>query len=152
MIPIQKIQLPTPGIERLHTEAKEEGYDFIQTLIDEWTSGTNRFEASGEILCGHLDHGLLVALGGVTVDPLDAQPNTGRIRRVYVRSAWRNQGIGTALVSALVDHAGKHFRRMRLRAENANAARLYESMGFLPIEDPNATHILFFENKSDLLV
>jgi GNAT superfamily N-acetyltransferase len=152
MIPIQKIQLPTPGTDQLQTEAKEEGYDFIETLIDEWTSGTNRFEASGEILCGHLDHGLLVAVGGLTIDPFDAQPNTGRIRRVYVRSAWRNKGVGRALISALIEHASKHFRRVRLRAENANAARLYESMGFMPIEDPNATHILLFDAKSDLLV
>jgi GNAT superfamily N-acetyltransferase len=144
MIPIQKIKLPTPGIEQLHTEARKEGYNFIDTLVEEWTTGANRFEALGEILYGHLDNDLLVAVGGLTIDPFDAPPNTGRIRRVYVRSAWRNKGVGRALVSALVEHAEKNFDRVRLRAENADAARLYESMGFVPIDDPAATHIRVF--------
>jgi GNAT superfamily N-acetyltransferase len=83
-------------------------------------------------------------VGGLTIDPFEAQPNTGRIRRVYVRSAWRKKGIGRALVSALIEHAGKNFHCVRLRAENADAARLYESMGFVPINNPAATHILVF--------
>jgi hypothetical protein len=32
-----------------------------------------------------------------------------------------------------------------LRAENAGAARLYESLGFQPCVDQNVTHILHFE-------
>jgi len=32
-----------------------------------------------------------------------------------------------------------------VRAENADAARLYESMGFVPIGNPAATHIIFFQ-------
>jgi GNAT superfamily N-acetyltransferase len=143
MISIQKIELPVPGLDELRSEARDGGYDFVETLINEWASGANRFEAPGEILYGHLDHGLLVAVGGLTIDPFDGQPHTGRIRRVYVRSAWRNKGIGRALVSALVEHAGKNFRCVHLRAENADAARLYESMGFAPIDNPAATHIIF---------
>ena len=72
----------------------------------------------------------------------------GRIRRVYVKSAWRNRGIGRALVSALMNHARRYFSCVRLRAENALAARLYESMGFSPIESPDATHILIFERSA----
>jgi GNAT superfamily N-acetyltransferase len=149
MILIQKIELPIAGLEALHVEAKRDGYDFIDTLVDEWTSGANRFEAPGEVLCGHLDHGQLVAVGGLTIDPFTTELQTGRIRRVYVRSAWRNQGIGRALVSTLVEEARKSFRHVRLRAENENAARLYESMGFTPIEDPGATHTLSFEDHKD---
>ncbi|MBB5342873.1 GNAT superfamily N-acetyltransferase [Edaphobacter lichenicola] len=144
MVLIQKIELPIAGLEELHTEAKKDGYDFIDTLVDEWASGANRFQAPGEVLCGHLDHGQLVAVGGLTIDPFTAEPHTGRIRRVYVRSAWRNQGVGRALVSTLVEEARKSFRRVRLRAENASAARLYERMGFTAIEDPGATHTLSF--------
>ncbi|MBB5339433.1 GNAT family N-acetyltransferase [Tunturiibacter gelidoferens] len=149
MIPIQQIKLPTTGLEELHAEAKRDGYDFIDTLVDEWASGVNRFEAPGEVLCGHLDHGQLVAVGGLTIDPFTSEPGTGRIRRVYVRSAWRNQGVGRALVSTLVQEARKSFRCVRLRAENAGAARLYERMGFTPIDDPGATHALFFEDHED---
>ncbi|MBB5317786.1 GNAT family N-acetyltransferase [Tunturibacter empetritectus] len=144
MILIQKIKLPIAGLEELHAEARKDGYGFIDTLVDEWASGANRFQATGEVLCGHLDHGQLVAVGGLTIDPFTPEPHTGRIRRVYVRSAWRNQGVGRALVSTLVEQAQKSFRHVRLRAENASAARLYERMGFTPIEDPGATHTLSF--------
>jgi GNAT superfamily N-acetyltransferase len=147
MIPIQKIKLPTPGIEQLHTEAKEEGYKFIDTLVDEWANGSNRFEAPGEVLCGYIDQGTLVAVGGLTIDPFAGDTKTGRIRRIYVRSAWRNRGMGRALVTALVRHAQTHFRDVRLRAVNADAARLYESMGFVPIDNPSATHLLFLNES-----
>ena len=148
MIAIRKIQLPIPGIERLQQEAGDEGYDFIETLVEEWASATNRFDGPGEILCGCADQGLLVAVGGLTRDPFAGRPDTGRIRRVYVRSAWRNRGIGRALVATLVDHARTHFSCVRLRAENALAASLYESMGFVPIFNPDATHIMVLDQSA----
>jgi GNAT superfamily N-acetyltransferase len=148
MISIRKIELPLPGLELLVSEARDEGYDFIETLVDEWASATNRFDAPGEALCGHLDDGLLVAVGGLNCDPFARRPDMGRIRRVYVRSAWRSQGIGRALMTALIDQAGTHFRCVRLRAENTGAARLYESMGFAPIASPDATHILYFDQRT----
>ena len=105
MISIQKIELPVPGMERLQSEAQAEGYDFIETLVEEWASAKNRFDAPGETLCGHLDQGLLVAVGGLNCDPFAGRPDMGRIRRVYVRPAWRNKGIGRALVTALIEQA-----------------------------------------------
>jgi GNAT superfamily N-acetyltransferase len=144
MIAIQKIELPIPGMERLQSEAQAEGYDFVETLVEQWASAENRFEAPGEILCGHLDQGLLVAVGGLNCDPFAGRPDVGRIRRVYVRPAWRNKGIGRSLVIRLIEQAKPHFRSVRLRAENAEAARLYERIGFAPIANPDATHILIF--------
>ncbi|MGC2401483.1 MAG: GNAT family N-acetyltransferase [Acidobacteriaceae bacterium] len=138
-----------PGIESLHAEACAEGYDFIETLVTEWATGENRFAAPGEALCGHFDDGLLVAIGGLNCDPFAGRPDMGRIRRVYVRPAWRNNGIGRALVTALVERARAHFRCVRLRAENDGAARLYQRMGFKPIESPDATHILTFGNEAE---
>ena len=148
MIAIRKIELPIPGIERLQQEACDEGYDFIETLVEQWASATNRFHGPGEILCGYVDEGLLVAVGGLNCDPFAGRPDMGRIRRVYVRSAWRNRGIGRTLVAVLVDHARTHFSCVRLRAENALAASLYESMGFVPINSPDASHMLSLD-KSD---
>jgi GNAT superfamily N-acetyltransferase len=148
MIAIRKIVLPAPGVKLLQSEAQDEGYDFIDTLVEEWASGANRFDGAGEALCGSLDQGLLVAVGGLNCDPFAGRSDMGRIRRVYVRSAWRNRGIGRALVAALVDHARTYFSCVRLRAENAGAARLYESMGFIPIDSPDATHILAFDKSA----
>jgi GNAT superfamily N-acetyltransferase len=144
MIPIQKIELPVPGIEALHSDALTEGYDFIETLVEEWASALNRFDAPGEVLCGHLDRGVLVAVGALSIDPFAGHPDIGRIRKVYVRPAWRNKGVGRALVTNLVERARAHFRCVRLRAENAEAARLYERLGFSAIADPHASHILLF--------
>jgi len=147
MISIEKIELPIPGIEQLQLEALAEGYDFIDTLVNDWISGQNRFDAPGEILCGHLDQGLIVAVGGLNCDPFANDPQVGRIRRVYVRAAWRNKGVGRALVTALVAEARKHFRCVRLRAETAGAARLYVRLGFTPIANPDATHIMALEQE-----
>jgi len=145
MVSIERIQLPVPGMERLWSEAKEKGYDFVDTLMDDWVSATNRFDGPGETLMGGLDEGLLVAVGGLNLDPFAGRPDMGRIRRVYVRESWRNQGVGRALVTALVYEAGTHFRCVRLRAENTGAARLYERIGFAATPGPDATHTLFFD-------
>jgi GNAT superfamily N-acetyltransferase len=147
MIAIHKIELPVPGMEQLRIEALAERYDFIEKLILEWSSGVNRFDAQGEILCGYLDRGFIAAVGGLNRDPFVARPEIGRIRRVYVRRAWRNQGIGESLVTALVQHARESFRCVRLRSDNPNAARLYERMGFSACSDTNATHILILDRE-----
>jgi GNAT superfamily N-acetyltransferase len=142
MATITRITLPLPGLEQLRNEAHGEGYNFIERLVPEWESGINCFDGPGETLLGVIDAGLLVAVGGLNRDPFAGDKRIGRIRRVYVRQYWRGKGIGEALVNALVSHARLHFHAVRLRAENPAAARLYERLGFLPIENPDATHIL----------
>ena len=145
MSEIRQIELPTPGLEELRSEALAEGHDFIEKLVDDWASGQNRFDVPGEVFYGCMDRGSLVAVGGLNRDPFAACADVGRIRRVYVRAAWRNQGIATALVTALVEHARQSFRTVRLRAVSPNAARLYERMGFSPNPTAHATHILTFD-------
>jgi GNAT superfamily N-acetyltransferase len=142
---IEQIELPAPGIEQMHAEARSEGYKFLDTLVEEWTSGENRFDAPGEALCGHLHEGILVAIGGLNCDPFLGDPTVGRIRRVYVRPAWRNNGIGGALLDKLLSVARQNFSCVRLRAENPAAARLYERKGFSPGASASATHILHFD-------
>lgn len=144
MIAIQKIELPVDGIDRLLDEACVEGYSFVETLLEDWATGQNRFDAPGEILCGHLDQGQVVAVGGLNRDPFVGQPDVGRIRRVYVRSDWRRRGVGRVLVSALIEHARMSFRCVRLRADNPRTSAFYETMGFTAIDDANASHILIF--------
>jgi GNAT superfamily N-acetyltransferase len=142
MTSIHSIMLPVPGIEELQAEARAEGYNFLDRLLDDWQSGENRFDGPGEIFVGAFDKDVLVAVGGLNRDPFLDDAAVGRIRRVYVRAAWRNQGLGRALVTFLTERASQNFRSVRLRAENPSAARLYERLGFRPIDDPNATHSL----------
>ena len=42
----------------------------------------------------------------------------------------------------MLAEASAVFRRVRLQAENDAAARLYERLGFIPIDDEHATHML----------
>ncbi len=145
MLDIQKLALPTPGLERLLAEASAEGIRFIQRLHDEWTSGENRFDGPGEGLWGRCQNGVLVGLGGVNRDPFAGDEHAGRIRRVYVRPAWRGSGVGSSLVAHLIEQAKKAFQRVYLRSENPAASRLYERLGFESCDEPFATHILRFE-------
>ncbi len=140
MITIERLELPVPGREELRAEGIDERYTFLETMVAEWESGAQRFSGSGEILRGCFEDGLLVATGGLTLDPFLGDLRVGRIRKVYVRAALRNRGLGRRLMGVLVEDARKSFAEVRLRAENADAARLYERLGFVPIVDANASH------------
>jgi GNAT superfamily N-acetyltransferase len=142
MTSILPIQLHFPGFAKLQIEAQAEGCLFIDRLYIEWADGSNRYQGPGEALIGAMVDGKLVAVGGLNCDPFAGQPDIGRLRRIYVRSAWRRRGIGEAIVLELIRRARVHFSCLRLRAENDEAARLYERLGFSPIPDPDATHIL----------
>ena len=96
MITIHPIELPVPGLEQLQLEALQEGFLFIERLWEEWENGKNRFTAPGEKLVGCMDQSALLAIGGLNQDPC-GRSGIGRIRRVYVRPAWRNKGIGKPL-------------------------------------------------------
>ncbi len=142
---LRKIVLPLESMAGVRAEAREQGYDFIETTVNEWATGVNRFDGAGEFLCGVFDGDALIAMGGLTADPFVQGTGIGRIRRVYVTSSWRNQGVGTLLVNFLVKKARGQFRGVRLRAENSEAARLYERLGFVSIAEPHATHVLWLE-------
>jgi ribosomal protein S18 acetylase RimI-like enzyme len=145
MITIQQIELPVPGIEQLQTEALEEGFLHIEKLFRDWRSGANRFNEPGEKLYGCMDQATLVAIGGLNRDPFAGRPDVGRIRRVYVRPAWRNRGIGNALIHALVKDARSSFTSLHLHTENPAAARLYERIGFSRLLTADATHVFFLD-------
>ena len=64
---IHRVELPAPGIEELRAEAFTEGFDFIERLIKEWSSGENRFDAPGETaesFCNSAGVAPFVACGG----------------------------------------------------------------------------------------
>jgi GNAT superfamily N-acetyltransferase len=148
MIIIHPIELPVPGLEQLQVEALQEGFLFIERLWKEWENGKNRFTAPGEKLFGCMDQAALVAIGGLNQDPFDGRSGIGRIRRVYVRPAWRNRGIGQALVHTLVENARTSFTALHLRTDNPTAARLYERIGFSRSLALNATHVLDFDQTA----
>lgn len=129
---------------RLIAEAPGEGGPFLLRLRDEWTSGVLRFDGAGELLLGAFVDGVLVGVGGISNDPYAPAPGLGRIRHLYVLKDYRGQGIGSVLVDRLVEQGREHFSVLRLSTEAPEAARLYESYGFLPSSAFKETHRLVF--------
>jgi GNAT superfamily N-acetyltransferase len=155
MLSFSKIELPIAGMNDLAAEARSQGYPFLERLERDWSTGANRFSGPGEALYAAFARsaqeapGQLIAVAGLNQDPFLDDPGICRLRRVYVRAAWRNQGVGRALIAFILADARRHFRIIRLRAENRDAARLYKRLGFEPIPDANATHILHLAPKDE---
>jgi ribosomal protein S18 acetylase RimI-like enzyme len=140
---VRLADLPAAGFIVLLAESEQAGLRFLRRLADEWASGVNRFDRPGEALFGALIGHELVAVGGLNVDPYTSTPGVGRLRHLYVLSAWRRAGIGGRLVTEIVEAARGRFERLHLRTENADAARLYERLGFLRRADvPHCSHVL----------
>jgi len=136
---VPEARLPS-GIARLAAEGRVEGFRFVDRLIEEWSSGENRFAAPGERFLCLYEGSELVGFGGLNADGVLAEPGVGRVRHVYVAAAARGRGHGGRLVREIIRTARPVFHRIRLRTRQA--APFYESLGFVPSEEPEATHVL----------
>lgn len=143
-VEIRPVRYSQALFEPLLAEAETEGAPFLFRLRDEWESGELCFDDKGELLLGAFRGEWLVGCGGISRDPYAPAPGLGRVRHVYVLSGHRGRGIGGALMERLLDHARGHFSRLRLTTQRPEAARLYESLGFAPVQDRNQTHRLDF--------
>ncbi|MBT1263707.1 GNAT family N-acetyltransferase [Pseudomonas sp. VS40] len=144
-IEIQQITHLPAEVFTLEKEAVAEGFRFLTRLISEWQSGTNRFNAPGECLMAAYSNQRVIGIGGLSVDPY-TQPDTARLRRVYVAPAARNQHVGQALVKALVAQATLHFQTVRLSTDTSGGDAFYLRCGFTRTEDVHATHIIELAN------
>jgi GNAT superfamily N-acetyltransferase len=95
-------ELPA-GFDALRAEARDEGYRFAERLAADWLSGTIRFDREGEGLLAARVNGVLAGIGGLTIEPV--VPDALRMRRFYVRLAYRRSGIGRKLATALLERA-----------------------------------------------
>ncbi|MFK9003161.1 GNAT family N-acetyltransferase [Pseudomonas pergaminensis] len=144
-IEIQQITHLPAEVFTLEKEAVAEGFRFLTRLISEWESGTNRFNAPGECLMAAYSNQQVIGIGGLSVEPY-TQPDTARLRRVYVAPAARNQHVGQALVKALVAQATLHFQTVRLSTDTSGGDAFYLRCGFTRTEDVHATHIIELAN------
>jgi GNAT superfamily N-acetyltransferase len=144
-------QLRTPSAEDLATLirlSEEEGYDFIRRLWDEYASGANRFDQPGEALFGAYG-GALIGVGGLNIDPYQADARVGRVRHVYVAPSHRRSGAGRALLLAIIAAARGRFGALTLWTSNPHADALYRAVGFAPTEAfAKTTHALWLELRS----
>jgi GNAT superfamily N-acetyltransferase len=142
MISIAKVKdLDLNVLQELRVESSRAGFRFMERLCDEWASGANRFNDSGEALFLAVVDGEVVGVCGLNRDPYASAPNIGRVRRLYVLREHRRYGVGRALLNAVIIHARNHFSILRVRTDAAT--EFYAANGFRPdASDAEATHVL----------
>jgi GNAT superfamily N-acetyltransferase len=132
-------ELPA-GFDVLRAEARAQGYRHVDRLADEWRAGTMRFDREGEaLIAAHLG-GDLSGLGGLTIDPF--QRDALRMRRFYVRAAFRRNGIGRAIAENLLVRARRFGRKVTVNA-GVGSERFWQSLGF--VADARNGHNHIFE-------
>jgi hypothetical protein len=60
--------------------------------------------------------------------------------------------VGRHLVRVVVAAAAGSFCSLRVRTENPGAGRLYERLGFTPVEGPDCTHLLRLDASASTLI
>ena len=136
---------PAETLAALLADSDAAGVRFVHRLVDEWRTGANRFEQPGEALFVACREREIVGVCGLNVDPYARSDDVpvGRVRHLYVLSAYRRLGIGVRLVTEVMKTARHSFDRLRLRTSNPAAAELYERLGFQRAgDDPHCTHIM----------
>lgn len=143
LMPVRIESLRFDEIDDLLRESEAEGFRFVRRLVEEYRTGENRFDKSGEALFGLYHHGRLVGVCGLNRDPFLDDPPAGRVRRLYVPPSWRGKGLGRRLVEAVVGEARRHFRLLVLRTDTEAGAAFYRALGFqTEPRVPGATHHL----------
>jgi GNAT superfamily N-acetyltransferase len=132
------------GFGALRAEAHAEGYLFVERLATDWTAGAIRFDRNGEALLAAYLHGVLAGIGGLTIEPV--VPEAMRMRRFYVRSAYRRRRIGHELAEALLERAQDFTTLVTVNAGPASAA-FWESLGFAPDTRDGHTHLRHLNKK-----
>lgn len=125
------------GFDDLRADADAEGFGNMARLAADWTGGVERFDAPGTALFAALDGGVLAGLGGVTREPTDPGGAVRRMRRFYVRPAFRRRGHGEALVAAALRVAGGN---LVLVHSSEHAMRFWDDVGFARSTRPGVTH------------
>jgi len=127
------------GFDLLRSEASREGHTHMERLAADWATGANRFNVAGEALLAAFLAKELAGVGGITIDP--ANPAALRMRRFYVRPAFRRLGIGRCLADALLAKAAHVTNLVVLNAVAEQAVRFWEASGWIPDRHDGHTHL-----------
>jgi GNAT superfamily N-acetyltransferase len=126
------------GFDALRTEARTEGYLFIERLVTDWEARRIRFDRKGEVLPAAHVKGVLAGIGGLTVEPV--LPDALRMRRFYIRPSYRRSGVGRKLAIALLEQARSSSRLVTVNAAPASFP-FWEAVGFAPHMRDGHTHL-----------
>jgi GNAT superfamily N-acetyltransferase len=137
---IEPVHLELPaGFENLRTDAAAEAFIHVERLWSEWQSGANRFTRPGERLLAAWHRSELAGIGGIT--HCHTLPHALRMRRFYIRPAFRRLGAGRMLAEALLKEAVPLGKDIVLHAPYPAAARFWEAMGFVRDNRDGHTHV-----------
>ncbi len=125
-------------IAHLTEKSLSQGFRFMARLSQEYYSGANRFDKTGEALFVISLNGRVIGIGGLNRDPYLDDPNVGRLRHLYVASSGRRQGIGRLLVSQITREASQSYQLLTLRTDPPTANKFYQTLGFKT--QPNWEH------------
>jgi nucleoside triphosphate diphosphatase len=127
------------GLDRLRGEARAEGFRMLDRLAAEWQSGVTRFDLPSEALIAAYAQGVLVGIGGMTLDPVIA--GALRMRRFYVGRRFRRRGIARRLARMLLNRPEAAGRMIVVNAGQASG-QFWESLGFVSDRRSGHTHVL----------
>jgi GNAT superfamily N-acetyltransferase len=117
---------PTALVQESHAE----GFRFLIRFEQEYLSGQVRFEGPRESHRGAFEDSALIGMAGLTRDPYRGNPQTDRVRHVYVLINWRARGIGKALMAEIEHRARADFHALVLRTDTRSGAKFYPALGF----------------------
>ncbi|MCK0473243.1 GNAT family N-acetyltransferase [Halalkalibacter sp. APA_J-10(15)] len=131
-------------LDRLVKQSKQDGFRFVERLINDYENGSNTFNNFGEVLFGVFnEEDVLVAIGGLNKDPYSNEKFIGRLRRFYVSKEYRRNGVGSLLVKKMIDEAKRYYNILVLHTDTEQADKFYTSLGFLKENlYPNSSHYM----------
>ncbi len=116
-------------------ESKEEGFNFLIKLINEYESKRNTFSKRGECLYGIFREDKIIGIGGLNQNPNTKDIKIGRLRRFYISKDYRRIGLGKLLLKQLLSHAEKYFHVIVLHTDTKQGDKFYSANGFEKGED-----------------
>ena len=128
--------------DQMVKESKDEGFRFIERLVNDYKNDSNTFHQLGESLYGVFNNeGVLVAIGGLNIDPFSTEETIGRLRRFYVLGDYRRNGLGSLLLERIISEAKDHYNVIVLHTDTEQADHFYQAFGFIKeARYPKTTH------------
>ena len=119
-------------INHLVEESKEEGFNFLIKLINEYESKRNTFSKTGECLYGIFREDTLIGIGGLNQDPYTKDNKIGRLRRFYIAKDYRRKGLGRLLLGRIYKLCEKTILLLLSYIQIQNKViKFYTSSGFV---------------------
>ncbi len=118
------------NIDELVDESKNE-FGFVRRLRDEYNSGNNAFNKTGECLFIASVGSRVVGTCGLNIDPYINKEGFGRVRHMYVLKPFRRLHIASRLLENVIDKAQINFTAVTLRTFSEEASKMYISNGFI---------------------